>query len=95
MITVLAEVSVQDYQQFISVFATRGLAKRRQHGCRGAQVFQTEGDGRRLVIVFDWESREAFQAFLDDPDVKTTMRSSGTLEPPTFTVMQRWAAFPA
>ena len=32
-----------------------------------------------MSILFDWDSRERFQAFLDDPEVKDSMRAGGEL----------------
>jgi len=47
-----------------------------------------------VVVLFDWESRDAFQAFLSDPKVKETMKSSGTMAPPEFTYLEKVANFP-
>ena len=95
MVHILARVAIEDLPHFISVFSTRGAAMRRQHGSRSSQVFKVSAEENRLVILFEWESREAFEGFLNDPVVKETMKSSGTTAPPEFTFLEKVAEFPA
>jgi heme-degrading monooxygenase HmoA len=47
------------------------------------------------VVLFEWESGEAFEAFRNDPSVKETMRASGTVGPPEFTVLRKVEGFPS
>ncbi len=47
------------------------------------------------MVLFEWESEEAFEAFRNDPSVKETMRSSGTVGPPKFTVLKKVGEFPS
>lgn len=35
---VLADVAVGEVEQFLEVFGSDGLAKRKEHGCLGSQV---------------------------------------------------------
>ena len=53
------------------------------------------GEDDRVMVHFEWESEEAFEAFRNDPAVKETMRSSGTLGPPEFTVLKKVEEFPS
>ena len=53
-----------------------------------------EEDGK-VVVLFEWESREAFEGFSNDPQVRETMRSSGTLGPPEFTFLEKVGEFPS
>jgi len=94
MIHVLAQANYEELQKFISIFATRGAAMRRKHGCLKAQLFRVPDQENRAVILFEWESREAFEGFLSDPDVPPTMRSSGTIGRPEFTILEEIAQFP-
>ncbi len=47
-----------------------------------------------MVVLFEWESKEAFEGFSNDPRIKETMQSSGTL-PPEFTFLEKIGEFPA
>ncbi|MGD9601420.1 MAG: antibiotic biosynthesis monooxygenase [Gammaproteobacteria bacterium] len=94
MVTILGRVRIEDLPAFISVFATRGQAMRRQHGSRSAQLFKVDQTPDEVVVVFDWSSREDFERFTTDPAVRETMKSSGTRGAPEFTVLERVATFP-
>ena len=84
---VLVKVAVGDFPTFLEGFRTRGLPLRRRHGSRGARVFQDVDDPNAVSILFDWDSRESFQAFLDDPEVKDSMRAGGALGRPSITFL--------
>lgn len=88
MVTIFADVPVQDFATFIGVFTTRGRAMRTKHGCLKAEVFVGEAP-TQLRLKLTWRSRPEFDAFLADPQVKETMKSSGVVSPPIFTVMDR------
>ena len=94
MFTVLAQLSIEEYLKFICVFATQGLEKRRQHGCLRTQVYKRQDPPGQVFILLDWESREAFEAFRQDPEVPATMKSGGMLAPPEFTFLEKSAEFP-
>jgi heme-degrading monooxygenase HmoA len=95
MIHVLGKVSIQDLPQFISVFSTRGAEARRKHGSYGSQLFRVSEKDNQVVVLFEWESREAFESFLNDPLVKETMKSSGAMGPPEFTLLEKIGMFPS
>lgn len=94
MVHVLAQVAMEDVAKFVSVFATKGAEMRRLHGSLGSQVFRVADDPGRLVILFAWENREAFEDFVSDPEVKPVMKSSGTTALPHFTILEEFAEFP-
>jgi hypothetical protein len=48
------------------------------------------GEEGRVVVLFEWESEEAFR---NDPSVKETMGSSGTVGPPEFTFLEKVGEF--
>ncbi len=93
MTHILAQVRILDYQQFMATFTTKGLEARQRHGCTGTQVFTTP-DPNQLVLLFDWQSPEAFTGFLNDPLVKETMKASGTVGPPVFSFMDNVSTLP-
>ncbi|MEX5271831.1 hypothetical protein [Kocuria sabuli] len=66
MILIIAEVA--DFDQFLKTFSTKGVRKRRNHGCRGSWVFRDPDDASRVWAVFDWEP-EDYDEFLADPEI--------------------------
>ena len=54
-----------------------------------------ENEPQRVMVVFDWESREAFDGFLADGTIRATMQSSGTVGRLEFTFVRRLAALPS
>lgn len=94
MITILARFSIEEYERFIGVFSTKGLEKRTEHGCVRSQVFKVPEDSHQVMILLDWESREAFDAFRSDPAARETMKSGGMTSPPEFTILQKAAEYP-
>jgi len=95
MIHVLARVAVEDLNTFLEVFSTCEAALRLQHGSIGSQVFASPADGKRLTILFTWESREAFDGFTADPNVRATMNSSNVYGPPEFTFLNHVTSLPS
>jgi heme-degrading monooxygenase HmoA len=89
MIHVMVRIQVEDFDRFWEGFQTRGLALRTAHGSGGAQVFRHADDSHRVTLLFQWESRERFQGFLDDPAVQESMKKGGTLGPPEVSVLDR------
>jgi heme-degrading monooxygenase HmoA len=95
IVHVLGNVRIEQLERFVGVFSTAGAEARRRHGSRGAQLFRVAGEEGRVVVLFEWESEEAFEAFRNDPSVKETMRSSGTVGPPEFTFLEKVGEFPS
>lgn len=94
MIQILAEATIADLPKFLEVFSTIGLEVRRRYGCLASRIFKIAEDERRIFILFDWASRESFDAFQNAAEVRETMKSSGTLAPPKFTILEKTAEFP-
>ncbi len=78
-------------EQYDAVRAEVGWLERTPAGGL-AHLSWWEGDDNHNVDA--WESEEAFEAFRNDPSVKETMRSSGTVGPPEFTVLKKVGEFP-
>ena len=92
---VLADVAIADVTQFLEVFSTEGLAKRREHGCLGTRVLVPADEPGRVLVLLEWASREDFEAFRSDPTAPPVMRKGGAQGPPAFTVLDRVVDFPA
>ncbi len=60
----------------------------------GNMVRVSEEDNR-VVVLFKRESQEALDNFLSDPLVKETMKSSGIMGLPEFTLLEKLGMFPS
>ncbi|HMC72003.1 MAG TPA: hypothetical protein VKJ07_22795 [Mycobacteriales bacterium] len=72
----LATTTVENVDQFLKIFSTKGLDKRRYHGSKGATVFGDPTETDRVWVLFDWDV-EGFQSFLSDPDVPPITQEAG------------------
>jgi len=84
VIVTVAEVT--DLDRFLEVFATKGKAKRREHGCRGARVILDPDDRNRVWAVFDWDA-EDYAGFLADPEIPAIARELALVAPPVHAVV--------
>lgn len=82
---IVAITRVTDRARFLEVFTTVGAAKRREHGCRRAQVFFDPDDPHRAWSVFDWDD-EDYERFLADPEIPAIARQLGIQAPPVHVV---------
>jgi hypothetical protein len=73
---ILATTTVEDFDQFLKVFSTKGAEKRSQHGSKGALVFRDPNQSDRVWVVFDWDEK-GWQSFASDPDVPAVMKEAG------------------
>jgi hypothetical protein len=73
---VLATAKIEDFEEFWSVFSTKGAEKRGQYGSRGARVHRDPNDADRIWVVFDWDE-EGWQSFISDPDVPAIFQAAG------------------
>jgi quinol monooxygenase YgiN len=78
---VLAISHIEDFDRFWSAFSTKGAAKRKEHGCKGSQVFRDPDDPERVLVVFDWDEA-SFDEFLQDPDMPAIFKEGGLKAPP-------------
>jgi hypothetical protein len=72
----LATTRVEDFDQFIKVFSTKGLEKRKQHGSKGSHVFRDPNEDDRVWVIFDWDA-EGWQNFVSDPEVPEILQEAG------------------
>ena len=77
----LATTRVEDFDQFIKVFSTKGLEKRKQHGSKGSHVFRDPNEDDRVWVIFDWDE-EGWQAFVSDPEVPPILKEAGHVGKP-------------
>ena len=72
----LATTTVEDFDQFLRIFSTKGAEKRAQHGSKGSTVFRDPNEEDRVWVLFDWDA-EGFQSFLSDPEVPPIIQEAG------------------
>ena len=73
---ILATTQVEDVDQFLSIFSTKGAEKRKQHGSKGATVFRDPNEADRMCVLFDWDA-DGWQSFVSDPDVPPILKEAG------------------
>ena len=78
---ILATTQVEDVEQFLSVFSTKGADKRAFHGCKGANVFRDPTEENRIWALFDWDEA-GWSNFVSDPEVLPIIREAGHLDKP-------------
>lgn len=79
MIVTIAKVA--DLDRFMEIFATIGVEKRREHGCRGSWVFLDPDDSHRVWAIFDWDEDD-YNGFLADPEIPALARKLLLQAPP-------------
>jgi heme-degrading monooxygenase HmoA len=84
---ILARVRIGDFDQFWSVFTTRGAEHRRKYGSTGAKVFRNQEQPREVLVLFDW-SKEDYDRFLADSESREIMASAGLQGPPETTAVE-------
>ncbi len=73
---ILATTTVEDFQRFLGVFSTKGVEKRKKHGCKGSTVFRDPNAPDRVWAIFDWDEK-GWQSFLSDPEVPPVIKEAG------------------
>jgi quinol monooxygenase YgiN len=72
----LTTTQVEDFEQFLKIFSTKGAEKRKEHGSKGATVYRDPTEDDRVWVVFDWDP-EGFQSYLADPEVPPIIKEAG------------------
>ena len=83
---ILATTTVEDYDRFVQVYATKGAAKRKQHGSKGSRVYRDPNQSDRVWAIFDWDE-EGWQSFASDPEVPGVMQEAGHKSRPQVLVL--------
>jgi len=72
----LATTKVEDVDRFVEIFSTKGAAKRKLHGSKGATVFRDPSEEDRVWALFDWDA-EGWKSFVSDPEVPAILQEAG------------------
>jgi hypothetical protein len=78
---ILATAKVADVDQFLSTFSTKGAAKRKELGSKGARAFRDPNDPQRVWVLLDWDE-EGYNRFKSDPEVPAIFQEAGLQGPP-------------
>ena len=73
---ILATVKVADFDRFLSVFSTKGLEKRKQHGSSGARVFRDPNEESRAWVLVDVDAGD-WENFMSDPEMAAVFQEGG------------------
>ena len=73
---ILATTKVEDFDRFLKIFSTKGLEKRKQHGCKGSTVFRDPTEADRAWAIFDWDEK-GWQSYVSDPEVPPILQAAG------------------
>ncbi len=72
----LATTQVEDFDQFLEIFSTKGAEKRKEHGSKGALIFRDPSEEDRVWVIFDWDE-QGWLSFVSDPGVPPIMKEAG------------------
>jgi len=72
----LATTKVDNLDQFVKIYGTKGADKRKLHGSKGSTVFQDPNEADRVWAIFDWDL-DGWKNFASDPEVPAIMQEAG------------------
>ena len=73
---ILATTQVEDLDQFVKIYSTKGAEKRKLHGSKGSTVFRDPNEADRVWVIFDWDL-DGWGNFASDPEVPPIMQEAG------------------
>jgi hypothetical protein len=79
---ILATTQVENVDQFLEIFGTKGAEKRAEHGSKGATVFTDPSEDNRVWVLFDWDAA-GWAAFVSDPEVPAILQEAGHVGKPS------------
>lgn len=79
--TLLVKHTVEDYETWKTHFDDHA-STREEYGERGYRLFRLSEDPNELVTLWEWESAESVQEFMEESDVREAMDESGVVGEP-------------
>jgi hypothetical protein len=70
----LATTKPEDVDRFMRICSTKGAEKRRQYGCKGAQIYR-DPTADQVSVLFDWDER-GWQSVVWAPEVPAIMQEA-------------------
>ena len=88
MVYVIVRTKVKDYGSWRSVF--NELAEsRKAHGEKSSQVFQSVQNPNDITILFEWESSEKSQQYMQSDELKAARERGGAIGEPVVHVLNK------
>ena len=85
---ILAATTVENVDEFLEVFGTKGADKRALHGSKGATVFRDPTEENRVWALFEWDE-QGWTDFVSDPEVPPILKEAGHLGKPQSATLPR------
>jgi heme-degrading monooxygenase HmoA len=79
--TVAVLHQVNDYEAWKQVFDEHA-ENRQQYGCTGHRVYRRGDDGLNVLVLTDWPSLDAAEAWVADPSLRDAMERAGVSSAP-------------
>jgi quinol monooxygenase YgiN len=77
---------VEDYARWRPAFDDHGRV-RREFGCLSEQVFRDADDPNIITLLFEWDSFENAEDFLNESGLREVMQKAGVIGQPTITFL--------
>ena len=87
MATVVVKHRVRDYADWRRAFDAY-LQSRKAGGEKAYQILHPADEPNNLTVIFEWDSAENVQAFLEGRKLKEAMREAGVIEAPDISILE-------
>jgi heme-degrading monooxygenase HmoA len=81
MATVAVRHRVNDFETWLSTYKEHG-AVRERIGCTGDSILRDSNDPNEVLVLTQWPSNAAAQAFATDPSLPDAMHKAGVVGEP-------------
>ena len=81
MVYVIIKHKLEDYDKWKSLFDS-DIDNRKAGGQVSQQVFKNQKDPSETVLLFEWESAEKLNAFMESDHLKEKMKEAGVISQP-------------
>jgi len=87
MVYTLIRHNVEDFGKWKGLFDEHDSV-RKEAGEESYQLFQSAGKPNEVTVLFNWESKEKAEAFLNSDELKDKMKEAGVLDAPEVTFLE-------
>ncbi len=81
MVYLTITYGVEEIEKWKNVFE-KGSEKRSSAGCKSETVYVSPSDAKKITILYEWDSKENFNKFVSNPEVKNVSKAAGITTPP-------------
>jgi antibiotic biosynthesis monooxygenase (ABM) superfamily enzyme len=78
---VLVRHKIEDYAKWKPVF-DEDAAARKPGGSQGGQLFRNANDPNEILIIFQWDTLDNAQKFVQSPQLAAKMQQAGVTDQP-------------